>query len=142
MLLLYEEVFPDTVPFGAVTVGLLWFAGLVTVVLPAELPEEVVTVLSTGRAPGAVRVTVVLPDDGLVVTVPGFFEAAVCLSRIADEVLVMLLFDAAGLDVTVLPEAEDDVILFTGRLLTVPPPRSELVPANTLSEPVLWRVPL
>ena len=113
-----------------------------TVVLPAEFPEEVVTALSTGRAPGAVRVTVVLPDDGLVVTVPGFFEAAVCLSRIADEVLVMLLFDAAGLDVTVLPEAEDDVILFTGRLLTVPPPRSELVPANTLSEPVLCLVPL
>ena len=112
------------------------------VALPAEFPEEAVAALSTGRAPGAVRVTVDFPVAGLEVTVPGFFDAAVCLSLIADEVLVMLLFDAAGLDVTVLPEAEDDVILFTGRLLTVPPPRSELVPANTLSEPVLWRGPL
>jgi len=114
----------------------------VAVDLPEVLPEEVITALSAGRAPGAVRVTVVLPDDGLVVTVPGFFEAAVCLSRIADEVLVMLLLDAAGLEVTVLPDADEAVFLFTGRLLTVPPPRSGLVLANTLSEPVLCLVPV
>lgn len=97
-------------------------------------------VLSAGRAPGAVLVTVCLPDAGLVVTDAGFLEAAVCLSRIADDVLVMLLFDDAGLDVTVLPEVA--VVLFTGRLLTVLPPRRELVPANTRSEPVLCLVPL
>lgn len=126
-----------------VTVGLLWFDGLVTAVFPAVLPEEVVTALSAGRAPGAVLVTVDLPDEGLEVTAePGFFDAAVCLSLIADEVLVMLLLDAAGLDVTVLPEADEAVLLFIGRVLTVPPPRSELVPANTLSDPVLCLVPL
>lgn len=100
-----------------------------------------VAFLSAGRAPGAVRVTVVLPDAGLDVTVPGFFDAAVCLSRIADDVLVMLLLPDAGLEVTVLPEDDVAVFLFIGRLLTLLPPRRELVPANTLSEPVLCLVP-
>ena len=86
--------------------------------------------------------TVDLPDEGLVVTVPGFFDAAVCLSRIADDVLVMLPLPAAGLEVTVPPEDDAVVFLLTGRLLTLLPPRSELVPANTLSDPVLCRVPL
>lgn len=104
------------------------------------LEEDALTALSAVRAPGAVRVTVDLPDVGLVVTEEGFLEAAVWRSRIADDVLVMLLFDDAGLDVTVLPEVA--VVLFTGRLLTVLPPRRELVPANTRSEPVLCLVPL
>ena len=128
---------------GVVTVGLLWFDGLVTVVLPEVLPDEVVTALSAGRAPGAVRVTVDLPEAGLEVTAePVFFEAAACLSRIAEDVLVMLLFDAAGLEVTVLPDADPVVFLFIGRLLTELPPLSGLLPANTLSEPVLCRVPV
>lgn len=113
-----------------------------TVDLPVELPVEVFIFLSAGRAPGAVRVIVDLPDEGLVVTDAGFFDAAVCLSRIADEVLVMPLLPDDGFEVTVLPEAEVVVFLFTGRVLTLLPPRSELVPANTLSEPVLCRVPL
>ena len=116
--------------------------GLVAVVLSDELLDEVVMVLSAGRAPGAVLVTVCLPDAGLVVTDAGFLEAAVCLSRIADDVLVILLLAAAGLDVTALLEEVEVVFLFTGRLLTVPPPRRELVPAKTLSDPVLCLVPL
>ena len=142
MLLLYEEGLPDTVPFGAVVVGLLWFVGLVTVVLCDVLPDDVVTVLSAGRAPGAVRVTVDFPAVGLDVTVAGFFDTAVCFSRIADEVLVMLLFPKTGLEVTVPLDADAVTVLFTGRLLTVPPPLREDVPAKTLSEPVLCRVPL
>ena len=111
--------------------------------LPEVLPEEVITALSAGRAPGAVRVTADLSEAGLEVTAePAFFEAAVCLSRMADDVLVMLLFAAAGLEVTVFPEADEAVFLFTGLLLTVTPPRSGLVPANTLSEPVLCLVPV
>ena len=130
------------VPPGVVTVGLLWFEGLVTAVLSVELPVEDVTFLSAGRAPGAVRVTVDLPDAGLDVTEAGFLEAVVCLSRIADEVLVMPLLPDAGLEVTVLPDDDAVVFLLIGRLLTLLPPRSELVPANTLSEPVLCLVPL
>lgn len=142
MLLLYEEGLPDTVPFGAVVVGLLWFAGLVTVVLCDVLLEDAVAALSAGRAPGAVRVTVDFPAVGLDVTAAGFFDTAVCFSRIADEVLVMLLFPETGLEVTVPLDADAVTVLFTGRLLTVPPPLREDVPAKTLSEPVLCRVPL
>lgn len=115
---------------------------MAVVVFPVEFPEDVVTFLSAGRAPGAVRVTVDLPDEGLVVTVPGFFDAAVCLSRIAEDVLVMLFLLAAGLEETVPPEDDVAVFLLIGRLLTLLPPRSELVPAKTLSDPVLCLVPL
>lgn len=88
------------------------------------------------RPPGAVLVTVAaLPDDGLEVTETGFLDAAVWRSRTADEVLVIPLFPAAGLELTVLPEAVD--CLFIGLLLTELPPLSDELPANTLSDPVL-----
>lgn len=103
--------------------------------LPDVVPVDVTVFVPTGRPPGAVRVTVVLTDVGPDVTEAGFLDAADCLSRIAEDVLVMLLLPAAGLDVTVLPEAVD--VLFIGRLLTDEPPLRELFPANTLSEPVL-----
>ena len=46
----------------------------------------------------------------------------------------------AGLEVTVVPEPV--VCLFIGRLLTELPPLRDVPLANTLSEPVLWRVPV
>ena len=106
-----------------------------TTALPDVAPEEVTVFAFTGRPPGAVRVTldldVVRPD----VTEAGFLDAADCLSRMAEDVLVMLLLPAAGLDVIALPEVLE--VLFIGRLLTDEPPLRELLPANTLSEPVL-----
>ena len=93
----------------------------------------------TGRVPGALRLTADLTEAEPEVTEAVFFDAADCLSRIAEDVLVMLLLPEAGLEVTVLPEV---LVLFIGRLLTDEPPLREVLPANTLSDPVLWRVPL
>lgn len=131
---------PEDVP-GEVTAGLLWFDCLFTVavLLWLELPDGLTAV--PVRPPGAVLVTVaVLPDDGLDVTVAGFLDAAVCLSRMAEEVLVIPFLPAAGRDVTADPD--EAVLLLIGRLLTELPPLSELLRANTLSEPVLCLVPV
>lgn len=156
LLLLEEELLKpllcvpsEAVPCG-LTTGLLWFEGLDTVALLPEvvppydglavLPEAGLATLPV-RPPGAVLVTAAfLSEAGLEVTVAGFFDAAVCLSRIAGDVLVMLLFPPEGLDVTA--EADDDVLRFIGRLLTELPPLRELVLENIRSEPVLWRVPV
>ena len=122
---------------GDVTTGLRWLGCLLVVaVLPDPEPVADCLTVEPVRTPGAVLVTVaVLPDDGLAVTEAGFFAAAVCLSRTADDVLVIPLLPAAGRDVTAVPEVA--VVLFTGRLLTELPPLSGLLPANTLSDPVL-----
>lgn len=119
------------------TTGLLWLGCLLVVaVLPDPEPVADCLTVEPVRTPGAVLVTVaVLPDDGLAVTEAGFLAAAVCLSRTADDVLVIPLLPAAGRDVTAVPEVA--VVLFTGRLLTELPPLSGLLPANTLSDPVL-----
>ena len=111
-----------------------------TAVLPDVVPAGVTVLVLAVRPPGAVRVTVVLTDAGPDVIETGFLDAADCLSRIAEDVLVMLLLPAAGLDVIALPEVLD--VLFIGRLLTDEPPLRELFPAKTLSEPVLCLVPL
>lgn len=88
------------------------------------------------RPPGAVLVTVaVLPEEGRDVTEAGFLDAAVWRSRTADEVLVIPLLPAAGLELTVVPDPV--VCLFIGLLLTELPPLSDELPANTLSDPVL-----
>lgn len=122
--------------------GLLWLADLaVPLLFPVEAVPEEGLAAEPVRPPGAVLVTVaVLPVEGLDVTVAGFFDAAVCLSLMAADVLVILFLLPVGRDETVAPE--DEVFLLIGRLLTELPPRSELLPANTLSDPVLCRVPV
>lgn len=117
--------------------GLLWLAVLaVPLLFPVEVVPEEGLAAEPVRPPGAVLVTVaVLPVEGLEVTVAGFFDTAVCLSLMAADVLVTLFLLPVGRDETVAPEVA--VFLLIGRLLTELPPRSELLPANTLSDPVL-----
>ena len=123
------------VPLFAVTVGLLWLAGAVTV--PLEEVAPVVLLLTV--VPGALLDTMV-PDEPLVAVLPLLIadpapEDAPFLTVVVPPVLVAVVLRVdAVLDMV--PELLPDTPF------TVEPPLSEVLPANTLSEPVWYLCPL
>ena len=116
----------------ATAAGFLWFAGAFTVV-ELLVPEPLLT-----AEPGAVLVTVVVPDGFLVTVLPAPTLIAEPPAETVAEPFLTAVVPPVLVAVVLRVEAVLDMVpeLLLETPLTVEPPLSDVLPAKTLSDPV------